>query len=293
MVSRKELFESCRSDMESADIDTARFDTLCMFQDVLKETVPMLRPDETVPDEAEETLRNMTKRRCQGEPLQYILGEWEFYGLPFKVGEGVLIPRPDTETLVDQVIDICRERGLSSPRIADLCSGSGCIAVALKKQLPEAEIWAVEISDKAYGYLCENTALNGTDIHTVKADVLKKETAGMFSGLDIIVSNPPYLTSEEMNDLQREVACEPGLALFGGSDGLGFYRAISQLWRRSLKNDGVIAFEFGMDQHDQVASILSDSGFSCPKIRRDTQGIIRTVSAVKSSTEPQYIDNTV
>lgn len=279
MVSRRQLFDLCRSELEEKGIDDAEFDTLCIFQDMLGDKNPLFRPLEAVTEEDENRIRRLIKLRCEGNPLQYLLGEWEFYGCPIKVGEGVLIPRPDTETLVDEVLDICRSRGLKAPKIADLCSGSGCIAIALKKQLPEAEVTAVEISEKALGYLKVNAKLNDADIRIVEGDVLKKETQKKFSQLDIIVSNPPYLTAEEMRTLQKEVTFEPPLALFGGEDGLGFYRAITELWRNSLKTGGILAYEFGEGQHEAVSSIMKKFAFKDIRLCRDGGGIIRTAAA--------------
>ena len=294
MVSRKELFDECMNALSTAGIDTARFDTLCIFQDMLGDPNPLFLPKEEVPEETAERIRQLTELRCQNRPLQYLLGQWEFYGCPVKVGEGVLIPRPDTETLVDQVLEICRRENMTSPKIADLCSGSGCIAIALKKQLPGAEVYAVEVSEEALPYLRENVRMNGTDICIIPGDVLKKETQQQLSGLDIIVSNPPYLTADEMRSLQKEVTFEPALALFGGSDGLGFYRAITELWRKSLKTGGYMAFEFGDEQHEAVGGILRTFSFDDIQFCRDGGGNIRTAAAVKTGEQVlNYSDSTV
>ena len=281
MVSRGELYRACQAAMEQADIPDAGFDTMCIFQDCLGDRNPLFSPLEAVPEETEGLIRSMTERRISGEPLQYILGEWEFYGYPFRVGAGVLIPRPDTETLVDAVIRICRSKGITAPKIADLCAGSGCIAITLKKELPFADVTAVELSQEALPYLRQNIALNGADVRLIEGDVLAEETAEKLRGLDIVVSNPPYLTAEEMADLQTEVAREPAMALDGGEDGLGFYRALTPLWKRSLKSGGWLCYEFGMGQHEEVGKILAGNGFENIEFTRDLGGIIRTVTAVK------------
>lgn len=280
MVSRVELFAECRDLIAQRDDETAEFDTTCIFQDLLGDKFPMFAPKEPVPDDKAAEIRALAQRRSEGYPLQYLLGQWEFWGCNFKVGEGVLIPRPDTETLVEQVLDICRREHLTAPKIADLCSGSGCIAVALKKELPQAEVWAVELSDKALGYLRQNTELNGCgDIHIIKGNVLDHGTARAVMGLDILVSNPPYLTSQDMSELQTEVRHEPATALFGGEDGLGFYRAMTELWKTSIKDGGYIAYEYGMGQHDAVKTILEKNGFTDVELRKDGGGIIRTAAA--------------
>ena len=282
MVSRSELFRECQAALENAGLSDARFDTLCIFQDCLGDRNPLFSPLEAVPADAEAMINAMTERRISGEPLQYILGQWEFYGYPFKVGAGVLIPRPDTETLVDNVIQLCRRNGLTSPKIADLCAGSGCIAVTLKKELPLAEVSAVELSQEALPYLRQNAALNEAAVDIIEGDVLAETTAARLCGLDIVVSNPPYLTADEMNDLQAEVGREPSMALAGGDDGLDFYRALTPLWKKSLRSGGFICFEFGMGQHDEVGKILAENGFENIKFTRDLGGIVRTVTAQKS-----------
>lgn len=280
MVSRGELFAECRELIAKRDDETAEFDTTCIFQDLLGDKFPMFAPKEPVPDEKAAEIRTLAQRRSEGYPLQYLLGQWEFWGCNFKVGEGVLIPRSDTETLVEQVLNICRREHLTAPKIADLCSGSGCIAVALKKELPQADVYAVELSDRALAYLRQNTELNGCgDIHIIKGDVLDHRTARAVMGLDILVSNPPYLTSQDMSELMTEVRYEPASALFGGEDGLGFYRAMTELWKTSIKDGGYIAYEYGMGQHEAVKAILEKNGFADVELCTDGGGIIRTAAA--------------
>lgn len=283
MVSRYALFEQCRSILEEKGIDTARFDTLCIFQDMLGERNPILVTDKNkdVSPELSDKIMELVRRRSEGYPLQYLLGEWEFYGYPFKVGEGVLIPRPDTETLIEQTLAVCRQMGNRSPKIIDLCSGSGCIAVTLKKEIPEAEVFAVEISDEAIKYLKQNAELNNADITIIQGDVLDEKLQQSLSDFDIIVSNPPYLTGEEMKELQIEVAFEPELALFGGNDGLGFYRRLTVRWKNSLKTGGYLLYEFGMGQHLAVSEILAENDFTDIMLQKDAVGIIRTISGKK------------
>lgn len=282
MVNRSKLFRECQTSLEDAGIPDARFDTMCIFQDCLGDKNPLFSPLEAVDAAAEAHIREMTERRRSGEPLQYILGEWEFYGYPFKVGTGVLIPRPDTETLVDNVIRLCRENGISYPRIADLCAGSGCISITLKKELPLSEVYAVELSQEALPYLHQNNQLNEAAVNIIEGDVLSEDTANKLPELDIVVSNPPYLTHKEMTDLQEEVKREPSMALAGGDDGLDFYRALTPLWKKVLKTGGWLCYEFGMGQHDEVGKILAGNGFENIKFTRDLGGIIRTVTAQKT-----------
>lgn len=281
MVSIGEFYKECSAQLEKAGIADAEFDTLCIFQDCLGDKNPLFRPLEAVREDTEKSIREMVRRRISGEPLQYILGEWEFWGYPFKVGEGVLIPRPDTETLIDDVIRLCRGYKLSAPKIADLCSGSGCIAVTLKKELPASEVTAVEMSPKALGYLRQNIRLNEADVNVVEGDVLDVKLTEKLGTFDIIVSNPPYLTAEEMTELQTEVRREPEMALAGGNDGLDFYRALTPLWKKSLRSGGWLCYEFGMGQHEKIENILAGNGFENINFSRDLGGIIRTVCAQK------------
>ncbi len=279
MVSRAELFRSCVSDLELYGADSAQFDTLCIFQDMLGDKNPLFKPAEPVPPDIEARIRDLVHARTQGQPLQYLLGKWEFFGYPFFVGSGVLIPRPDTEILIEQVLDICKAQYSGAPRIADLCSGSGCIAVTLKNLLPHADVCAVEISDTAIGFIQKNAQLNHADIRIVKGDVLSVQTADVLGSFDIIVSNPPYLSQQDMDSLQAEVRCEPSLALFGGQDGLDFYRAMTPLWKNHLNPNGWLCYEYGLGQHDDVKSILAGNGFQNITLRRDLAGIIRTAAA--------------
>jgi len=222
------------------------------------------------------------ERRAAGEPLQYILGEWEFYGLPFYVGKGVLIPRPETELLADIALDFLRP--LSSPRILELCAGSGCLSVALAKHLPEAQIWAEEISPDAFSYLERNISRHCADnITPLLADALLKPThpdikEGNFSA---VLANPPYIAQKELPSLQREVQWEPSLALDGGADGLRFYRELIPLYAPLLSSGGLIAFEIGFDQGSAVESLLEKEGFRDIQIKKDLSGCDRVVCGIK------------
>lgn len=219
-------------------------------------------------------LRAMTDRRAQRYPLQYLLGEWDFYGLPFSVGEGVLIPRPDTETLVETGLRLLS--GIDHPVIYDLCSGSGCIAAAVASQRPDAVVYAVEISEDAFSYLLKNVrAFPG--VKPVRADIF--DAASQLPPCHLILSNPPYLSDEEMNHLQTEVAYEPKIALQAGENGLSFYRRISGAYRERLLSQGHIAFEVGYRQSRLVEGILRENGWYNIERVQDLNGIERVVSA--------------
>lgn len=252
--------------------------------DVLCETVfgrsfklDMLMERLNPSDEDISTLLSLAERRVSGEPLQYIVGSWEFYGIDFKVGDGVLIPRQDTEVLVDVALEFLKDK--NSPHIVDLCSGTGCIPIAIALNKTDAKAYALELYDKAYGYLCTNCSEH-TGVEPMQRDVLSEATAGEFSGLDLISANPPYLDSGDMASLQSEVKYEPQTALFGGDDGLDYYRKISRIWKPALKAGGMILFEVGVTQSEAVAEILRLNGYENIKIYNDLTDRPRVVSGM-------------
>ena len=215
----------------------------------------------------------LAKQRANGEPLQYLISEWEFYGIPIKVGQGVLIPRADTETLVDIAIKLAS----SNAKIVDLCAGSGCISAAIAKNLPNSHITAIELSTQAISYAKKNLLPFQNNVNILNYDVLNKTIPKKFQNIDIIVCNPPYLTLEDMSNLQDEVKFEPSMALYGGVDGLLFYKQISKIWKESLKKDGWIVFEIGHSQKSDVLNILKQNEFINTKSIKDLSGNSRVV----------------
>lgn len=218
----------------------------------------------------EETIDAVLSRRIGGEPLQYILGEWEFYDLPFYVGEGVLIPRPDTETLAEFAID---KAGTEEITCMDLCSGSGCLAITVDKHCPNATVFAMELSDEAFSYLEKNIERNASSVRAVKGDVLEDD----FGEFDLIISNPPYIKTKDLDILQKEVQREPRMALDGGEDGLSFYRKIAEIWVPHLKRGGTLAVEIGIGQGDDVKKLLEKAGLENIGSLNDLSGIERVV----------------
>ncbi len=229
-----------------------------------------------------DTIEDFVSRRISGEPLQYILGEWEFYGLPFYVGEGVLIPRQDTEIIAEIALDYAKKHGNPGSLAADLCAGSGCIGITLAK-LTGVPVKLLELSEQALGYLRRNITLNGVDslCEAVHADVLSEKTAEEMPQLDLIVTNPPYLTAQDMRELQTEVGYEPESALYGGEDGLDYYRRMIPLWSRRLKPGGMLAAEIGMGQEREVMRIFEQSGIGA-QYEKDMCGIIRVIYGIKN-----------
>lgn len=283
MVTVGELYTNLKSMLRLMNIEEYSFEAKLIFEKAFESELPriLMNRDSAVPENILKDIQDMTEKRRNGLPVQYIVGEWEFYGYPFKVGKGVLIPRQDTETLVDYVLEICRRNNIKSPKIIDLCSGTGCIAITLKKEIPDSEVYALELSENALEYLEYNKKLNNADIKIIKADVLEDNSRKNLPVFDIIVSNPPYLTKQDMQELQKEVQAEPESALYAGEDGLYFYKKITPMWKKSLKKGGIIVYEIGINQHDSVSDILKSDNFEKVEFIKDTAGIIRVVSAVK------------
>ncbi|MGN1303545.1 MAG: peptide chain release factor N(5)-glutamine methyltransferase [Oscillospiraceae bacterium] len=290
-MTNAELYDYIGSKLKNAGIEEYVFESRCIIEDIMGlDRLSLAMNAEKTADEAKkDKALLLLEKRLNGEPLQYLLGEWEFFGLPFKVGKGVLIPRPDTEVLVETVLDHFLKSGKHDPEIIDLCSGSGCIAVALQKNLPRSKVTAVELSSEAFPYLTENIRRNGADVKIMKGDVLNGELLqnfsapddfGEFRKLDCVVSNPPYLTEKEMGELSPEVKCEPETALYGGADGLKFYRVISCLWKEILKEGGLLAFEIGYEQGEAVSDILRKSGYTDIKVIKDLGGNDRVVTGI-------------
>lgn len=277
MVSRRELFRDCMEILK--DRDSAQFDARCIFEDIFGDEYILHSSDEPVDEKTESRIRGVAHRCAEGYPLQYLLGKWEFYGLPFVVGEGVLIPRQDTETLVEFVTEYFKgRRGL---RGVDLCAGSGCIGIALEKQLG-CDITLIEKHSKAFRYLTKNIALNKSKAKPMLADVLLMQTADEFHDLDFVVSNPPYLTGKDMKNLQKQVTFEPSEALYGGEDGLDFYSEITRLWEPSLRPGGMLCYEIGAGQEDDVSGAMIQLGFENVRFIKDMCGIFRVVYGFKA-----------
>ena len=211
-------------------------------------------------------------------PLQYILGEWDFYKYKFKVGVGVLIPRSDTEVLVEECAKFLK--GKPSPKVLDLCAGSGCIGISLAKDFPDSAVVLVEKYTEALRYTEQNVKFNGAENTLVLEGDVFIGTANSES-YDLIVSNPPYIPPSEMAITSPEVKFEPETALLGGEDGLDFYRVIIENYKNSLKPQGMLAFEFGINEAGRVKSILTDHGFDNIKIVKDFNEIERVVTAIK------------
>ena len=219
----------------------------------------------------------LLRRRLAGEPIQYIVGQAEFYGLPFCVDRAVLIPRPETEHLVEKVLSLALS--FATPRIADIGTGSGIIAVALAHKLPTAQITAIDCSAPALKVARANAERNGVAdrIRFLDGDLLAPIDGERF---DFVVSNPPYVAEQDRATLAVEVRdFEPALALFAGSDGFDLYRRLIPGVRAALVPGGFLVLEIGCGQHNAVAVLLAEAGFEQIEFAADLQGIPRVVSA--------------
>lgn len=278
MSTLSEVYREGRHALADGGIEGPGFEADCLFEKVfgLNRMERILRSDQPAQANQAEHFRALVRQRLGGRPLQYILGEWPFCGRNFFVGEGVLIPREETELLVKTASVMLQ--GEKTPRILDLCSGTGAVAVALADLFPHAKINAVEWMDAAFGYLTRNIERSGLkNVRAVRMNVLDPNSAHSFQKVDCIVSNPPYVRADELPTLQREVQFEPREALDGGTDGLTFYRAIAQYWLPILRPGGVLCVEVGDGQAEQAAEIFQNAGLSGIRFARDFSGINRVV----------------
>lgn len=206
------------------------------------------------------------KQRLVRYPLQYILGKWDFYGRSFFVGPGVLIPRPDTETVIEQCLKSLADK--KEPKILDLCSGTGCIGITLAKEISDSKVTCLEKYTEAIEYIIKNIAENEAfNASPLQGDIFEGTASDV--KYDLIVSNPPYVSAEEMRGLQPELSFEPETALLGGEDGLDFYKAITDNYKSSLCEGGTLIFEIGAAQAQAVSEIMREAGFSAVTVIKD------------------------
>ncbi len=253
--------EGCKT-LEDCNKENAKIDSELLALYVLGYTrlELILNYNLEVSRQDQEVYNNYISRRCGGTPLQYITNEQEFMGLPFYVDENVLIPRQDTETLVEILIE--RGKLKSFKRIIEVGVGSGCISISLAKFLPETKITGIDISQEALKIAQKNAEKNQVEsnVEWVYGDLLKDFKSKEL--VDLIVSNPPYITSEDCSELEEDVReHEPMLALDGGEDGLGFYREITKQAKNYLIKGGMLAYEIGYNQSKDVSQIMKENGF--------------------------------
>lgn len=272
-----EAYRKTKDILTEAGFEAPAFEALCLVEKVFgfNRLALITKGEETVASEEKlAVLAELTEKRLNHEPLQYLLGKWSFMGIDLLVGEGVLVPRDDTEVVTSLCIDYlsCKE----SPNVIDLCAGSGAISLALEKYA-NCKVTAVELSDKAFSYLTQNIKLNNSAVNALNGDIFECHKDIADNSLDLIVSNPPYIKTADIASLQKEVQHEPAMALDGGKSGLDFYRRIVPLWKSKLKAGGALAFELGEGQYDEVSRILADNGFGGITESIDFGGIQRAI----------------
>ena len=247
------------------------YEAMCIMEDIFGiDRLKLAIHGNDVP-ESEIEFMTAVEKRLSGMPLQYATGKAYFMGREYFVGEGVLIPRDDTEVAVNECINSMK----GNERVIDLCSGSGIIAVTLAKEFPQAEIYAVELENKAYEYLEKNVEYHSTDVRLIHDNIFNENCVdGEF---DIIISNPPYIRTDIIPDLQSEVQYEPTTALDGGNDGLDFYRCIAEKWIKKLKKGGKIILEIGEEQAKRVSELLKMQEITQICVVKDIQNLDRVV----------------
>ena len=228
--------------------------------------------------ELEKRVNDLVERRLSGEPVAYIIGEWEFYGLPLNISQDVLIPRADTEVLAERGIEKAKLAG-EGARVLDLCAGSGCVGLAVAANVPECRVVLGELSEGAIRTCKQNVRRNNLNarVTCLSVDAMENPSSALWD-FDVIVSNPPYIPTADIEGLDVSVKdYEPFMALDGGEDGLDFYRAIASKWKTALRLGGTLIFEVGIDQAPAVEEILAQNGYEDIKTTADTHGIWRVV----------------
>ncbi|MBQ7689157.1 MAG: peptide chain release factor N(5)-glutamine methyltransferase [Clostridia bacterium] len=264
--------------LASQNVPDADFDAKQLFMHAagMDQTAYALQKDCVPGETVSARFRSLLERRIAGEPLQYILGEWDFCGNRFYVGEGVLIPRPETEELTQFCIESVLSHGYRT--VYDLCAGSGCIGISIAAACKQTQVYLVERYDAAIGYMQKNIPAEfKRRLHVVRRDVFTGPDPEL-PAPELLVSNPPYIPSAELCSLQTEVQREPATALDGGIDGLDFYRAIASRWLPVVCAGGMLAFECGETQAMKIASLFAPAK---TQIKKDIYGADRFVVAEK------------
>lgn len=268
----REAFALGEEKLNTVGIIDARNDAWLLLTFVCKidRTFYYSHMDEDMPVEQFAEFENVLAKRAEHIPLQYITGEQDFMGLPFHVNEAVLIPRQDTETLVEEALKVIRP----GMRVLDMCTGSGCIIISILKNAVDVEGFGYDISKQAINVAKENAKLNGVNVTFEKSDLFDMVT----DTFDVIVSNPPYIPTDVIAGLMPEVAVyEPFGALDGKEDGLHFYRRIVNECKAYLKPEGLLLFEIGHDQGASVPALMEEAGFKDVRVVKDLVGNDRVV----------------
>lgn len=278
-ITYNDLYMDLRQELRRAGIEAATLEAREIVCFAAGKTAEQFLRDSRLyaSDQVVRDVEALKQRHLAGEPVAYLIGEWEFYGLPLDISDAVLIPRVDTEVLAEQAINYVG--GLQSARVLDLCAGSGCVGLAIASRCKLAHVTLGELSSEALKICRQNirrSSLSGRVV-PIFADALEKPDRNL-GEFDCIVSNPPYIPTADIEGLDSSVKdYEPLMALDGGEDGLDFYRAIAEKWRDALAKNGRLYFEVGIGQADDVVRIMRNAGFGDIEIVKDTLGINRVV----------------
>lgn len=274
-----------KEQLAKAELTSPAFDALSLLQFCFGfegRSGLSMRADEEISEQKQReyfSLIEMRKKR----PLQYILGRWVFCGMELFVGEGVLIPRDDTEVLVNRAVEYIKDNSFT---VYDLCAGSGAVSLGVAKACKTADFKCFELFDEAFYYLERNIeAYSDSRVKAVKADVLTTQNLPQKESADVILSNPPYIPAKDIENLAWEVKCEPNTALNGGEDGLIFYRFFAKHWLDCLKPGGIMAVEVGINQDKTVKELFENAGLENVSIDYDIAGIGRVVWGIKPEME--------
>lgn len=271
------FYRNAVRELSLSGCDSPEFDVQQLFDFCLNinKTQLLLKANENIDDIKLDFFNECFEKRKNRVPLQYILGEWDFYKYTFKVGEGVLIPRPETELIPEYIYSKLQK---NPPKVVyDLCTGSGCLGLTIAKLFPMCKVYCIDISDDAIKYANLNRErLEADNVTVIKADVLDASSPLGLPFADVIISNPPYIRSEEISSLQTEVQYEPKLALDGGEDGLLFYRALKENWFPFLNLGGFMILECGENQATEILELFLTKAKGA-KIIKDGQDIERIV----------------
>lgn len=279
-ITYNNLYLDIRRQLKAAGVENAQLEArelMCYATDKSREQF-VRDAGLYVADSVEKRIHDLVDRRLAGEPVAYIIGEWEFYGLPLDISRDVLIPRMDTELLAERAILLARAAG-EGARVLDLCAGSGCIGLAVAANVPTCRVVLADVSEGALRVCKQNVRRCGLNAQVVcmLADAMQPPAPTLWD-FDVIVCNPPYIPSADIPGLDVSVKdYEPHMALDGGADGLDFYRAIAERWGNALRLDGSLLFEVGIGQAGDVEMIMAKNDFSDIRTYQDTAGIWRVV----------------
>lgn len=276
-----EAYNSTKKKLEAAGIQDYVFEAKQIIMHITGLTAPQILTNYTkeLTEFQQNNLTVILRQREIRYPLQYIFGEWDFYGRGFYVGPGVLVPRADTETVVEVCAEFLKEK--EKPAVLDLCAGSGCIGITIAKEFPDSSVIMAEKYDEALRYAEKNIIRNKADnAVAMKGDIFE----GTFSegSFDLIVSNPPYIPQNEMRLISPETKYEPETALLAQDSGMEFYKAIINNYSKALKEGGMLCFEVGIRESEKVSRLLEEAGFKNITAKKDLNGIDRAVAGYKN-----------